>query len=57
LVAGGVAAPYAEAAAATILGGADLAIRLNLGLGTARETVWTCDLTADYVAINADYTT
>lgn len=57
LVAGGVAAPYAEAAAAVILGGADVAIRLDLGAGSATETVWTCDLTADYVAINADYTT
>lgn len=57
LVANGVAAPYAEAAAAAILGGADVAIRLDLGVGSARETVWTCDLTADYVAINADYTT
>ena len=57
LVTGGVAAPFAEEEAAAILGGADVAIRLDLGVGTARETVWTCDLTADYVAINADYTT
>ncbi len=57
LVAGGVAAPFAEEEAAAILGGADVAIHLDLGVGTARETVWTCDLTADYVAINADYTT
>ena len=57
LVAGGVAAPFAEQEAAAILGGADVAIRLDLGVGAARETVWTCDLTADYVAINADYTT
>lgn len=57
LVTGGVAAPYAEEAAAAILAGADVAIRLKLGVGSATETVWTCDLTADYVAINADYTT
>lgn len=57
LVSGGVAALYAEEEAAAILGGAEVAIRLDLGVGTARETVWTCDLTADYVAINADYTT
>ena len=32
-------------------------IRLDLGLGAAECTVWTCDLSAEYVAINAHYTT
>jgi glutamate N-acetyltransferase/amino-acid N-acetyltransferase len=32
-------------------------IRLDLGLGAAESTVWTCDLSAEYVAINAHYTT
>jgi glutamate N-acetyltransferase/amino-acid N-acetyltransferase len=32
-------------------------ITLDLGLGEARSTVWTCDLSAEYVAINAHYTT
>ena len=30
-------------------------IRVDLGLGCGRATVWTCDLTKDYVAINGDY--
>ncbi len=30
---------------------------LDLGLGEAQADVWTCDLTADYVRINADYRT
>ena len=30
-------------------------IRVGLGLGTGRDRVLTCDLTQDYVAINADY--
>jgi glutamate N-acetyltransferase/amino-acid N-acetyltransferase len=34
---------------------AELLVRADLGLGAGRATVWTCDLTADYVAINADY--
>ena len=32
-------------------------IHLDLGLGSASATVWTCDLSAEYVRINADYTT
>jgi glutamate N-acetyltransferase/amino-acid N-acetyltransferase len=32
-------------------------IVLDLGLGTASCTVWTCDFSAEYVAINAHYTT
>ena len=32
-------------------------IEISLGTGLATATVWGCDLTADYVRINADYTT
>lgn len=32
-------------------------LTLDLGLGAASATVWTCDLSAEYVSINADYTT
>jgi glutamate N-acetyltransferase/amino-acid N-acetyltransferase len=32
-------------------------IRLDLGRGAAHATVWTCDLSAEYVSINAHYTT
>ncbi len=35
----------------------ELAIRIDLGLGTAQERVWTCDLSEEYVRINAKYTT
>ena len=31
-------------------------LRLDLGLGRAEAVVWTCDLTPDYIRINADYT-
>ena len=30
-------------------------IRVDAGVGNAAATVWTCDLTHDYVSINADY--
>jgi glutamate N-acetyltransferase/amino-acid N-acetyltransferase len=32
-------------------------IRIDLGLGTHRALAWGCDLTDEYVHINADYTT
>lgn len=35
----------------------EVKIRVELGLGSERATAWGCDLTEDYVRINADYTT
>ena len=35
--------------------GREIAIGVDLGLGAGKATVWTCDLTHDYIAINADY--
>ncbi|MFI5178541.1 MAG: bifunctional glutamate N-acetyltransferase/amino-acid acetyltransferase ArgJ [Vicinamibacterales bacterium] len=51
--------PHDEAApqAAEYLKGKDLTVGVNLGAGTATSTVWTCDLSAEYVRINADYRT
>ena len=47
-----------EAARASALLQQDPAIiHLDLGLGTASAVVWTCDFSAEYVRINADYTT
>jgi glutamate N-acetyltransferase/amino-acid N-acetyltransferase len=43
--------------AAEYLKGADLSVGVNLGAGQASSTVWTCDLSAEYVRINADYRT
>jgi glutamate N-acetyltransferase/amino-acid N-acetyltransferase len=44
-------------AAAEYLKGTELSIGVDLGAGTASSTVWTCDLSAEYVRINADYRT
>ena len=51
--------PHDELApkAAEYLKGTDLTIGVDLGSGTAASTVWTCDLSAEYVRINADYRT
>ncbi len=35
----------------------EIAIRVSLGLGDAKATVWGCDLTPDYIRINGTYTT
>jgi len=51
--------PYDDAApqAAAYLKGKEVAVSVDLGAGTASSTVWTCDLSAEYVRINADYRT
>ncbi|MCW2350540.1 bifunctional glutamate N-acetyltransferase/amino-acid acetyltransferase ArgJ [Sphingobium sp. B12D2B] len=46
---------YDEAPVAAHLKGQDVRIGVDLGLGTGRATVWTCDLTHGYISINADY--
>jgi glutamate N-acetyltransferase/amino-acid N-acetyltransferase len=33
----------------------EITVRVKLGRGGASATVWTCDLSHDYVTINADY--
>jgi glutamate N-acetyltransferase/amino-acid N-acetyltransferase len=51
--------PHDEAApdAAAYLKGKDIEVSVDLGAGQASSTVWTCDLSAEYVRINADYRT
>src|SRR5579862_7713036 len=51
--------PYDELApkAAEYLKGKEIDVGVDLGAGTASSTVWTCDLSAEYVRINADYRT
>jgi glutamate N-acetyltransferase / amino-acid N-acetyltransferase len=51
--------PHDERAAeaAAYLHGTDLTVAVDLGAGGASSTVWTCDLSAEYVRINAEYRT
>jgi glutamate N-acetyltransferase/amino-acid N-acetyltransferase len=51
--------PHDEAAreAAAYLKNDDLMVSVDLGAGSASSTVWTCDLSAEYVRINAEYRT
>ena len=46
---------YDEAPVAAHLKGPEIQVEIDLGLGEGRATVWTCDLTHGYIAINADY--
>ncbi|MDQ1209847.1 glutamate N-acetyltransferase/amino-acid N-acetyltransferase [Acinetobacter baylyi] len=52
---GGAAADYTEEQGARVMAQAEMTIRVDLGRGTAKDTVYTCDLSYDYVKINADY--
>lgn len=46
---------YDEKTVAAYMKNREIVIRVNAGVGKAAATVWTCDLTHDYVSINADY--
>ena len=46
---------YVEKTVAGYMKNAEIAIRVDVGVGAGQATVWTCDLTHDYVSINADY--
>jgi glutamate N-acetyltransferase/amino-acid N-acetyltransferase len=52
---GGRAASYREEDGQRVMKQDEIAVRVDLGRGRAAATVWTCDLSHDYVSINADY--
>ncbi|MBW7885289.1 MAG: bifunctional glutamate N-acetyltransferase/amino-acid acetyltransferase ArgJ [Caldilineaceae bacterium] len=57
LVAGGVPLPYSEARASTIFAQPEIDVRVDLGLADGAASVWTSDLSYEYVRINGDYRT
>jgi glutamate N-acetyltransferase/amino-acid N-acetyltransferase len=46
---------YDEKIVSDYMKGQDIDIRIDLGIGKGEFTVWTCDLTKEYVEINGDY--
>jgi len=52
---GWVAKSYSEDAGANYMKNTELEITADVGIGTGSATVWTCDLTHQYITINADY--
>ncbi len=51
----GVAADYSEEEASRILSDPEVRVLVDMKMGTETATAWGCDLTYDYVKINADY--
>ncbi|ENA36913.1 glutamate N-acetyltransferase [Pseudomonas sp. HPB0071] len=54
---GGRAATYTEAQGAEVMSKEEIGIRIELGRGHCSETIWTTDLSHEYVKINAEYRT
>ena len=52
---GGRAATYTEEQGAAVMAQEEISIRIELGRGTFSETIWTTDLSHEYVRINAEY--
>jgi len=52
---GWVSPDYREEDGADYMKGQDLSVTVDLGVGAGSATVWTCDLTHQYITINADY--
>ncbi len=56
VAANGERAPdYEESVVARYMKGAEITLRVNVGIGNGRATIWTCDLTNGYIEINASY--
>lgn len=49
--------PYDDAAVSESMRAQEVVFEVNLGVGVAAGEAWGCDLSAEYVSINADYTT
>jgi glutamate N-acetyltransferase/amino-acid N-acetyltransferase len=54
-VKGGRNPSYQEADGQRVMQQSEIVVRVGLGRGAASDTVWTCDLSHEYVSINADY--
>ena len=52
---GGRNPDYQEADGQRVMQAPEITVKIDLGRGTATQTIWTCDLSHDYVSINADY--
>jgi glutamate N-acetyltransferase/amino-acid N-acetyltransferase len=52
---GEISRSYSESRTKKYMKGKDILLDINLGLGNSFSQIWTCDLTEDYIKINADY--
>lgn len=51
----GAAVPYSEEEASQVLASPEVRVLVDMNMGDAEATAWGCDLSYDYVKINADY--
>ena len=54
---GGRDVAYREADGKRVMGQSEISVRVVLNRGTEQATIWTCDLSHDYITINAEYRT
>lgn len=54
---GGLSPDYRESVAQAIMAGEEYTLRILLGRGDSETVIWTCDLSHEYVRINAEYRT
>ena len=54
---GRMTAEYTDAAGSAVMARDEFTVRISLGRGTTSETIWTTDLSHEYVRINAEYRT
>nr|MBC8159383.1 bifunctional ornithine acetyltransferase/N-acetylglutamate synthase [Alphaproteobacteria bacterium] len=52
---GGAIPDFDETPVAAHMKGQEIDINVDVGVGRGKATVWTCDLTHEYISINADY--
>jgi glutamate N-acetyltransferase/amino-acid N-acetyltransferase len=57
LLKSGIPLPFDKKAASALLNQCEVFLRVDLNLGKASATAWGCDLSKEYITINADYTT
>jgi glutamate N-acetyltransferase/amino-acid N-acetyltransferase len=48
-------ATYVEDTVAAYMKNPEISIKIDLGIGAGKSTIWTCDLTHGYISVNADY--
>ena len=53
----GLGAQYDEQALRTVMADHDIVVQVDLNVGPAKATVWTCDFSYEYVKINGEYHT
>ncbi len=46
---------YVEDTVAAYMKNPEIVIKVDLGIGSGKSTIWTCDLTHGYISVNADY--